>query len=30
LSENNLGPLRQGQRLDTNEIKCCKIADSSR
>jgi hypothetical protein len=25
-----LGPLRQGQRLDTTEIKCSKIADSSR
>jgi hypothetical protein len=30
LSEKDLGPLRQGQRLDTTEIKCSKIADSSR
>jgi hypothetical protein len=30
LSEKNLGPLRQGQRLDTTEIKCSKIVDSSR
>jgi hypothetical protein len=30
LSEKNLGPLRQGQRLDTTEIKCSKNADSSR
>jgi hypothetical protein len=30
LSEKNLGPLRQGQWLDTTEIKCSKIADSSR
>jgi hypothetical protein len=30
LSEKNLSPLRQGQRLDTTEIKCSKIADSSR
>jgi hypothetical protein len=30
LSEKYLGPLRQGQRLDTTEIKCSKIADSSR
>jgi hypothetical protein len=29
LSEKNLGPLRQGQWLDTTEIKCSKIADSS-
>jgi hypothetical protein len=31
LSEKNLDPLRQGQgqRLDTTEIKCSKIADSS-
>jgi hypothetical protein len=29
-SERNLGPLRQGQWLDTTEIKCSKIADSSR
>jgi hypothetical protein len=28
--EENLGPLRQGQRLDTTEIKWSKIADSSR
>jgi hypothetical protein len=30
LSKNDLGPLRQGQRLNTTEIKCSKIADSSR
>jgi hypothetical protein len=30
LSERNPDPLRQGQRLDTTEIKCSKIADSSR
>jgi hypothetical protein len=30
LSEKNLSPLRQGQRLDTTEIKCSKTADSSR
>jgi hypothetical protein len=30
LREKNLGPLRQGQRLDTTEIKCSKIAHSSR
>jgi hypothetical protein len=30
LSEKDLGPLRQGQRLDITEIKCSKIADSSR
>jgi hypothetical protein len=30
LSEKHLGPLRQGQQLDTTEIKCSKIADSSR
>jgi hypothetical protein len=30
LSEKDLGPLRQGQWLDTTEIKCSKIADSSR
>jgi hypothetical protein len=30
LREKNLGPLRQGQRLDTTEIKWSKIADSSR
>jgi hypothetical protein len=30
LSERTLGPLRQGQRLDTTKIKCSKIADSSR
>jgi hypothetical protein len=30
LSEKDLGPLRQGQRLDTTEIKCSKIVDSSR
>jgi hypothetical protein len=30
LREKNLGPLRQGQRLDTTEIKCSKISDSSR
>jgi hypothetical protein len=30
LREKNLDPLRQGQRLDTTEIKCSKIADSSR
>jgi hypothetical protein len=30
LSEKDLGPLRQWQRLNTTEIKCSKIADSSR
>jgi hypothetical protein len=30
LREKNLGPLRQGQRINTTEIKCSKIADSSR
>jgi hypothetical protein len=30
LIEKNLGPLRWGQRLDTTEIKCSKIVDSSR
>jgi hypothetical protein len=30
LGEKNLGPLRQGQWLDTTEIKCSRIADSSR
>jgi hypothetical protein len=30
LSEKNLSPLRQGQRLDTTEIKCSKIVDSLR
>jgi hypothetical protein len=30
LSENNFGPLRQGQWLDTTEIKCSNIANSSR
>jgi hypothetical protein len=30
LSERDLGPLRQGQRLDTTEIKCSKVTDSSR
>jgi hypothetical protein len=29
LREKNLGPLRQGKRLDTTEIKCSKIVDSS-
>jgi hypothetical protein len=29
LSEKDLGPLRQWQRLDTTEIKCSKISDSS-
>jgi hypothetical protein len=30
LSEKDLGPLRQGQRINTTEIKCSNIADSSR
>jgi hypothetical protein len=30
LSEKDLGPLRQVQRLNTTEIKCSKIADCSR
>jgi hypothetical protein len=30
LREENLSPLRQGQRLDTTEIRFSKIADSSR
>jgi hypothetical protein len=30
LREKNLGPLRQGQWLDTTETKCSKIADSLR
>jgi hypothetical protein len=30
LRDKNFGPLRQGQRLNTIEIKCSKIADSSR
>jgi hypothetical protein len=30
LSEKDLSPLRQGQRLATTEIKCSKTADSSR
>jgi hypothetical protein len=30
LSERDLGTLRQGQRLNTTEIKCSKIVDSSR
>jgi hypothetical protein len=30
LREKNLGPLRQGQRLNTTEIKCSKNSDSSR
>jgi hypothetical protein len=30
LSERNTSPLRQGQWLDTTEIKCSKIANSSR
>jgi hypothetical protein len=30
LREKNLDPLRQGKWLDTTEIKCSKIADSSR
>jgi hypothetical protein len=30
MRERDLGPLRQGQRLNTTEIKCSKIADSSR
>jgi hypothetical protein len=30
MREKNFGPLRQGQRLDTTEIKCSKIVDSSK
>jgi hypothetical protein len=30
LREKNLGPLSQGQRLNTTEIKCSKNSDSSR
>jgi hypothetical protein len=30
LSKKNFGPLRQGQQLDNTDIKCSKIADSSR